>query len=59
MPASELWLCIRGEFCAFCRNDVHGARDTGCYAWLWGEDVLSFKDVERRIVECNIYDELD
>ncbi|EFN57693.1 hypothetical protein CHLNCDRAFT_11558, partial [Chlorella variabilis] len=31
------------------RNDVHGARDTGCYAWLWGEDVLSFKDVERRI----------
>ena len=24
------------------RNDVWGARDAGCDAWLWGEDVNSF-----------------
>lgn len=27
------------------RNDVWGARDAGCDAWLWGSDVHSFKEV--------------
>ena len=27
------------------RNDVWGARDAGCDAWLWGEDVNSFLQV--------------
>ena len=27
------------------RNDVWGARDAGCDAWLWGSDVYSFKEV--------------
>jgi FMN phosphatase YigB (HAD superfamily) len=27
------------------RNDVWGARDAGCDAWLWGEDVNSFQQV--------------
>ncbi|CAI0374562.1 unnamed protein product [Linum tenue] len=31
------------------RNDVWGARDAGCDAWLWGSDVRSFKEVARRI----------
>lgn len=31
------------------RNDVWGARDAGCDAWLWGSDVHSFKEVARRI----------
>ncbi|KAJ0098597.1 hypothetical protein Patl1_20897 [Pistacia atlantica] len=26
------------------RNDVWGARDAGCDAWLWGSDVHSFKE---------------
>lgn len=31
------------------RNDIWGARDAGCDAWLWGSDVLSFKEVAQRI----------
>ncbi|KAA8517247.1 hypothetical protein F0562_017501 [Nyssa sinensis] len=31
------------------RNDIWGARDAGCDAWLWGSDVHSFKEVARRI----------
>lgn len=27
------------------RNDIWGARDAGCDAWLWGSDVKSFKEV--------------
>ncbi|RRT76423.1 hypothetical protein B296_00023322 [Ensete ventricosum] len=27
------------------RNDIWGARDAGCDAWLWGGDVHSFKEV--------------
>ena len=27
------------------RNDICGARDEGCDAWLWGTDVHSFKEV--------------
>ncbi|EOY08995.1 hypothetical protein QUC31_010691 [Theobroma cacao] len=26
------------------RNDIWGARDAGCDAWLWGSDVYSFKE---------------
>uniref|UniRef100_A0A0E0EFK1 Haloacid dehalogenase-like hydrolase domain-containing protein 3 n=1 Tax=Oryza meridionalis TaxID=40149 RepID=A0A0E0EFK1_9ORYZ len=26
------------------RNDLWGARDAGCDAWLWGSDVYSFKE---------------
>ena len=33
-----------------CRNDVFGARDAGCYAWLWGVDVRSFAEVARRVL---------
>lgn len=31
------------------RNDIWGARDAGCDAWLWGSDVYSFKEVAQRI----------
>ncbi|XP_066391416.1 uncharacterized protein [Miscanthus floridulus] len=31
------------------RNDIWGARDAGCDAWLWGSDVYSFKEVAERI----------
>ncbi|KAF7148993.1 hypothetical protein RHSIM_Rhsim03G0102000 [Rhododendron simsii] len=31
------------------RNDIWGARDAGCDAWLWGSDVRSFKEVAQRI----------
>jgi len=27
------------------RNDIWGARDAGCDAWLWGSDVHSFTEV--------------
>ncbi|XP_028107024.1 haloacid dehalogenase-like hydrolase domain-containing protein 3 isoform X1 [Camellia sinensis] len=27
-----------------CRNDIWGARDAGCDAWLWRSDVHSFKE---------------
>lgn len=30
------------------RNDLYGARDAGCFAWLWGADVHNFAEVERR-----------
>ncbi|MCL7024770.1 hypothetical protein MKW94_002051 [Papaver nudicaule] len=31
------------------RNDLWGARDAGCDAWLWGSDVNSFKEVAEKI----------
>lgn len=31
------------------RNDIWGARDAGCDAWLWGSDVHSFREVAERI----------
>ncbi|EMS47205.1 Haloacid dehalogenase-like hydrolase domain-containing protein 3 [Triticum urartu] len=31
------------------RNDLWGARDAGCDAWLWGSDVHSLKEVAERI----------
>ncbi|CDP09530.1 unnamed protein product [Coffea canephora] len=31
------------------RNDIWGARDAGCDAWLWGSDVQSLKEVAQRI----------
>ncbi|KAK4796348.1 hypothetical protein SAY86_028674 [Trapa natans] len=31
------------------RNDIWGARDAGCDAWLWGSDVHSFKEVANRM----------
>ena len=42
-----------------CRNYLFGARDAVCYAWLWGQDVASFADVERRLVTGNYFDSLD
>jgi len=40
------------------RNDVNGARDAGCYAWLMGDDVKSFADVLERIRTGNLIDSL-
>ncbi|KAJ7521373.1 hypothetical protein O6H91_19G050900 [Diphasiastrum complanatum] len=34
------------------RNDIWGARDAGCDAWLWGADVFSFREVADRIGVC-------
>ncbi|CAI5469783.1 unnamed protein product [Closterium sp. Yama58-4] len=31
------------------RNDLWGARDAGCSAWLWQDDVHSFHDVARKL----------
>ncbi|KAL3639260.1 hypothetical protein CASFOL_017167 [Castilleja foliolosa] len=39
------------------RNDIWGARDAGCDAWLWGNDDNSFKEIAQRIgVEVNCGD---
>ena len=40
------------------RNDVQGARDAGCYAWLMGDDVRTFDDVAERIRTGNLIDSL-
>ncbi|KAL6010067.1 hypothetical protein ACLOJK_000498 [Asimina triloba] len=32
------------------RNDIWGARDAGCDAWLWGSDVHSFKEGEEMFI---------
>jgi REG-2-like HAD superfamily hydrolase len=40
------------------RNDVKGARDAGCYAWLWNDDVRSFEQVLERIRTGNLIDSL-
>jgi ribonucleotide monophosphatase NagD (HAD superfamily) len=34
------------------RNDLWGARDAGCDAWLWGSDVHSFKEVKSPSLSC-------
>uniref|UniRef100_A0A9I9CXE9 Haloacid dehalogenase-like hydrolase domain-containing protein 3 n=1 Tax=Cucumis melo TaxID=3656 RepID=A0A9I9CXE9_CUCME len=37
------------------RNDLWGARDAGCDAWLWGSDVHSFKEIRpRRFYKTNV-----
>ena len=33
-----------------CRNDIFGARDAGCFAWLWGMDVVTFDEVSRKML---------
>jgi REG-2-like HAD superfamily hydrolase len=40
------------------RNDVFGARDAGCFAWLWGQDCHNFAEVERRLETGNFLDSL-
>lgn len=40
------------------RNDVYGARDAGCYSWLFGADVHNFAEVERRLETQNYFDSL-
>lgn len=40
------------------RNDLFGARDAGCFAWLWGDDVLSFDHVQKRLETGNLFDSL-
>ena len=40
------------------RNDLYGARDSGCFAWLWGQDVYNFEQVERRLATGNYIDSL-
>eukprot|EP00887_Chlorella_sp_A99_P004694 scaffold4.g4694.t1 len=34
------------------RNDVFGARDAGCFAWLWGQDVHSFRHGGAGVGRC-------
>ena len=41
-----------------CSNDLYGARDSGCFAWLWGQDVFTFAEVERRLATRNYFDSL-
>ena len=38
------------QICVTCRNDISGARDAGCFAWLWGLDVLTFDEVSRKLL---------
>ena len=64
MPASSpAHIGAHLSFCPFAplssRNDLFGARDSGCYAWLWGSDVHSFEQVERRLETGNVWDSLD
>lgn len=40
------------------RNDVKGARDAGCYAWLMGDDVRGFGEVVERLRTGNLIDSL-
>ncbi len=40
------------------RNDLFGARDAGCFAWLWGDDVFSFDHVQKRLETGNLFDSL-
>ena len=40
------------------RNDIKGARDAGCFAWLWGDDVMSFNQIQKRIETGNLFDSL-
>ena len=49
------------------RNDLWGARDAGCDAWLWNSDVHSFKEVNilsllspsrlshKNLVHCSLF----
>uniref|UniRef100_A0A0E0ANS6 Haloacid dehalogenase-like hydrolase domain-containing protein 3 n=1 Tax=Oryza glumipatula TaxID=40148 RepID=A0A0E0ANS6_9ORYZ len=36
------------------RNDLWGARDAGCDAWLWGSDVYSFKENQAHIIKSGL-----
>lgn len=40
------------------RNDLFGARDAGCFAWLYGADVHNFAEIERRLETGNLYDSI-
>jgi len=40
------------------KNDFWGARDAGCFVWLWGDHVHNFAEVERRLETSNLYDSL-
>ena len=40
----------RHSFLVIRRNDIFGARDAGCFAWLWGLDVLTFDEVSRKML---------
>jgi len=40
------------------RNDLFGARDAGCWAWLFGQDVHNFQEVERRLETGNYFESL-
>lgn len=50
--SSNLWPLL-------CRNDIFGARDAGCFAWLWGMDVLTFDEVSRKMLHEEEYDDPD
>lgn len=41
------------------RNDIFGARDAGCFAWLWGMDVLTFDEVSRKMLHEEEHDDPD
>lgn len=30
---------------------MYGARDAGCFAWLWGLDVTSFEGVANKVLQ--------
>ena len=51
-PSLKLWLML-------CRNDIFGARDAGCFAWLWGMDVLTFAEVSRKMLHEEEHDDPD
>lgn len=40
------------------RNDLYGARDAGCFAWLCGDDVKSFEQVRKRLETGTLYGSL-
>lgn len=39
------------------RNDLCGARDAGCHAWLWGLDVVTFPQLANRVLHGVGWDE--
>ena len=43
-------LCMQVPVLPCFRNDVFGARDAGCFAWLYGLDVLSMHEMADRIL---------
>lgn len=47
------------SFSCTTRNDVYGARDAGCFAWLWGLDVTSFEGVANKVLRGGDSDDDD